>query len=150
MRDSRDLLYLEMTGMFARRGTCARRKVGCILTDARGRILAHGYNGVASGRPHCNEGHPCPGATCASGEGLDLCEAIHAEQNAVLMLRDPHLVENAYVSTTPCLNCMKLLLGTSCRRIYALEEYPHPTAIRWWKEAGRQILVAEFDGWKVL
>jgi transposase-like protein len=34
---------------------------------------------------------------------------------------------------------MKLLLGTSCRRIVAIEEYAHSQAVEWWKEAGREI-----------
>jgi len=139
MRLSRDELYVGITRLIAQRGTCVRRQVGCVLVDPRGRILSTGYNGVAAGRPHCSEGHPCEGANYPSGQGLDLCHAIHAEQNAILLLNDPWSVETAYVSCIPCLSCLKLLLGTSCQRIVALEHYPHTQSVEWWKAAGRKI-----------
>ena len=142
-RPSRDQVNLVMTKILAERSTCCRRKVGCILVDARGRILATGYNGVAAGRPHCNEGHPCKGADLPSGQGLDSCEAIHAEQNAILLLSDPFAVDTCYLTTTPCVSCIKLLLGTSCKRILALEEYPHSVARDYWVDAGRSWEIAD-------
>ena len=139
-RISRDEMYLQMCESLAERSTCPRRKVGCILVDKHGRILSTGYNGVASGRPHCNEGHPCPGADFASGEGLDKCEAIHAEQNAVLLLHDPWMVETVYLTVSPCLSCIKLLLGTSAKRIVCRGIYAHAQALTWWHRAGRELL----------
>lgn len=140
MRPSRDEVYLRMALLVAERGTCARRQVGCVLVDSRGRILSTGYNGVAQGRPHCSEGHPCPGACAPSGQALDKCEAIHAEQNAILLLSDPWSVDTAYVTASPCISCIKLLLGTSCRRIVCAEIYPHADALRWWGQAGRELI----------
>lgn len=145
MRPSRDEIYLRMARLIAERGTCIRRKVGCVLVDSRGRVLSTGYNGVASGRPHCSEGHPCPGACYPSGQGLDECEAIHAEQNAILLLSDPWAVESAYITASPCLSCIKLLLGTSCQRIVCQERYPHPKALQWWQEAGRSFEILELN-----
>lgn len=144
MRPTRESVYLSMVDLIASRGTCARRKVGCILVDARGRILATGYNGVAAGRYHCID-HACPGAHLPSGTGLDKCEAIHAEQNAVLLLQDPWAVDTCFVSCTPCLSCIKLLLGTSCKRIVARGHYSgaHASAEDWWREAGRELVLLE-------
>lgn len=139
MRPERDEIYLRCAELFAERATCVRRKVGCVIVDEDGRILATGYNGVAAGRPHCNEGFPCEGAGCASGEGLDQCEAIHAEQNAILFLGDPRKAHTIYVTVSPCLSCMKLLLGTAARRIVTRELYPHEAAMDWWARAGGTI-----------
>lgn len=136
-RPSRDEAYLEIAKIVAQRGTCARRRVGCVLVDPKGRILSTGYNGVAATRPHCSEGHACKGANFPSGEGLDFCEAIHAEQNAILFLPDPFAVETCYLTATPCVSCVKLLLGTSCKRILALEDYPHSLSKTYWTESGR-------------
>ena len=141
MRPSNDDVYIRMAELIAERGTCARRQVGCVLVDARGRVLSMGYNGVAAGRPHCREGCLCAGARLPSGQGLDKCEAIHAEQNAILMLPSPWEVEAAYVTVSPCLSCVKLLLGTSCRRLVCRELYPHTEAIDWWKSSGRQMIL---------
>ena len=55
MRISKDLWALELAGVTAKRSTCLRRAVGCVLLDAKGRVLATGYNGVPAGQPHCNE-----------------------------------------------------------------------------------------------
>lgn len=145
MRISRDQLYMSLVKDIAERGTCARRQVGCVLVDSKGRILSTGYNGVAAGRPHCNEGHPCKGALLPSGVGLDKCQALHAEQNAILFLADPFSVDTCYVSCTPCISCMKLLLGTSCKRIVAFEDYGHSEAREWWKDAGRLIEIPQDD-----
>jgi dCMP deaminase len=140
VRPTRDDIYLRMAELIAERGTCIRRQVGCILVDSRGRVLSMGYNGVAAGRPHCSEGCPCPGAKFPSGQGLDKCEAIHAEQNAIILLSDPWSVETAYITTTPCLSCVKLLLGTSCKRIVCRSLYPHHEAIQWWQESNREFI----------
>lgn len=144
-RPSRDEMYLQMAELVATRGTCPRRQVGCVLVDDKGRVLATGYNGPASGRPHCNEGSPCPGAGFKSGEGLDKCEAIHAEQNAILLLHDPWAVETIYCTASPCVHCMKLMLGTSAKRIVCRELYPHADALAWWYQAGRTITVLGRD-----
>src|SRR6185369_17662947 len=47
--------WLEVARAIAKQSTCLRRQVGCVLTDARGHVLSTGYNGVASGMPHCND-----------------------------------------------------------------------------------------------
>ncbi len=129
-----------MAFLMAERGTCARRKVGCVLVDDKGRVLATGYNGVASGRTHCID-TPCPGASASTGQGLDTCEAIHAEQNAILLLPDPWAVHTAYVTVSPCVSCIKLLLGTSCQRIVCGGIYAHAQAFEWWADAGRELII---------
>lgn len=81
--------------------------------------------------------HACPGATAKSGTNLDACGAIHAEQNALLQCRDVYSIDTAYVSTSPCVTCVKLLLNTSCQRIVFAEPYPHGSSERIWVGAGR-------------
>jgi dCMP deaminase len=134
--------------VIARRSTCLRRAVGCVLVDARGHVLATGHNGVAAGEPHCNEAiyddrvgtivsshpaypHACPGATAPSGTALDACRAVHAEANALLQCRDVWAIDTCYVTTAPCVSCIKLLKSTGCRRVVYLDDYPQAA------EAGR-------------
>jgi dCMP deaminase len=126
----------------ARRTTCLRRGVGCVLTNKYNHILSTGYNGVAKGEAHCNEGvrhyderdettgkwpykyiNACPGASATSGSQLDDCYALHSEWNALLQCRDPQSIERAYITTSPCITCVKLLLNTSCEAIYFVEPY---------------------------
>lgn len=79
----------------------------------------------------------CEGAHARSGTNLDGCEAVHAEQNALLQCRDVYSIDVAYVTASPCMTCTKLLLNTSCREIIFLEEYPHSAAKELWESSGR-------------
>jgi dCMP deaminase len=148
-----------MAKLVATRATCLRRSVGCVLVNRLGHVLATGYNGVAAGMLHCNEEatqilvtgerkiiYPkaCPGARAASGTNLDGCEAIHAEQNALLQCRDVQLIDTAYVTAEPCVTCVKLLMNTSCRRIVAVSRYPHgPLSSDLWVRAGREFVTMD-------
>lgn len=135
-RITKDQLYLGMAVLVSGRSTCSRRSVGCVIVDEDGHVLSMGYNGVASGQPHCKGGVPCPGASSKSGQNLDSCQAIHAEQNAILHLSDPKKAHTVYCTVSPCMSCVKLLLGTSAKRVVFLESYPHP-ARELWQAAGR-------------
>lgn len=155
MRPNLDQWGLMLAQLTSQRATCLRRQVGCVLVNARGHVLATGYNGVPAGRPHCNEvtgrspnpayGHACQGANAPSGQALDTCQAIHAEQNALLQCRDVYAIHTAYVTTSPCITCTKLLLNTSCERIIFSDEYPHAEAKLLWELAGR--LWLKLDTW---
>lgn len=150
-RPTKDEYFMAMARIVASRTTCLRRSVGCVLVSERGHVLATGYNGVASGLPHCNARgydllseasypHACVGALAASGHDLDACEAIHAEQNALLQCRDVWQIDACYVTTFPCVSCAKLLLGTACRRIIYSEDYAQmPEASALWTRVGRAV-----------
>lgn len=194
MRPTREEYFVAMAKLVSTRSTCLRRSVGCVLTNARGHVLATGYNGVASGQPHCSgeekipvyhddprvtydfatdeflfrprsgeihrtpafgngfrvpgsrqcvgfeykNSHACSGAGLPSGQGLDKCEAIHAEQNALLQCKDVFEIDTCYVTVSPCVTCTKLLLNTACQRIVFLEEYPQKDARLLWEKNGRK------------
>ena len=147
MRPDRDEWAMDLALLTARRSTCLRRQVGCILLNDRGHVLATGYNGVAAGQPHCNHhdqfhevGFPnaCSGAHSPTGTNLDGCQAIHAEQNALLQCRNVYTIHTAYTTTSPCMTCAKLLLNTSCQRIVFFEAYVNQEAKKLWEDAGRE------------
>ena len=140
MRPSHDAWAMALALETAKRTTCCRRAVGSVLLNARGHVLSTGYNGVAAGMPHCNEvvkvenpkfnlldcdrfdveyfgtfPNACSGATSPSGTNLDGCGAVHAEQNSLLQCRDVYDIETCYVTTSPCMTCVKLLMNTSCK-----------------------------------
>jgi dCMP deaminase len=135
-RPSRDETGILLAHIWAQRATCVRRQVGCVLFDADGYQLSAGYNGPASGEPHCTE-HPCPGAGLQSGTGLDACEALHAEWSALQRCPDPRHIAVCYVTVSPCVTCTKMLLNTACRRIVFTDEYPHEAAAVMWRRSGR-------------
>jgi len=132
MRPSIHETMMDVARLMARRTSCIRRGVGCVITNERNHIKATGYNGVAMGEPHCNhqkivqntpgisEGlypHACKGYDAPSGERLDHCRAIHAEQNALLQCNDVYNIRTIYCTVSPCITCTKLLMQTSCQLI---------------------------------
>jgi dCMP deaminase len=153
LRPSKDEQMLAVALVTSARGTCVRRRVGCVLTDAAGHVLATGYNGGVPGAPHCNEPldqsssvngvinavvgadnefpRACPGAFLPDGKGdYEVCEATHAEQNALLQCRDVREVATCYCTTPPCVHCVKLLLNTGCRRVVSLGSHRTTAAAR--------------------
>lgn len=175
MRHSRDEWGIQLAQVTAQRATCLRRSVGCVLVNARGHVLATGYNGVASGLPHCNEAmlvgadyedwgngvmspkrvvdsypHACSGAQSPSGTNLEGCQAIHSEQNALLQCQDVYEIHTCYVTTSPCVTCVKLLMNTSCQRIVFSEEYPQPEAKELWLRRNKTPKFMETEPWTQL
>lgn len=130
-RPSVDEYFIDMVKVISSRGSCARRKVGCVLVNDRNQVISTGYNGPPSGLPNCID-VPCIGAACASGEGLDKCQAVHAEQNALLQCHDVNQIVTAYCSVAPCVHCVKLLMNTSCQRIVFIEPYSHEYSEHLW------------------
>ena len=111
--------YIQMLPLVAARSTCIRREVAAIITDKDGHVLSTGYNGVPSGIPHCIE-ESCAGAVGAKGDS-SLCEAVHAEINALIQCRDLHRATTMYCSCTPCFACAKAILNTPINGIYCIE-----------------------------
>lgn len=133
----KDLVWLRVAFEVSRLGTCPRRTVGCVLLDASGRVLSTGHNGGLPGAPHCID-VPCPGAEAKSGEGLDECDAIHAEQNAMIYCPFPSQIHTVYCTDSPCSSCVKLLLTAPAQRLVFARAYPHPYARSRWEDAGRK------------
>lgn len=114
--------FLDIAKLVGKRSTCRRRQVGCVLVDSQNHIASTGYNGVIKGATHCLD-VPCQGAQAPSGTSLDECFAVHAEMNALLQLRSDDVL-TAYLTTTPCFSCAKVIGNSKIQRIVALEWYP--------------------------
>ena len=123
-----DNYFLKMARLVAERSTCRRRKVGCVLVDSENHVVATGYNGVPTHFQHCID-VPCEGAEAASGELLEKCLAVHAEQNALLQLRSNDSL-TAYLTVTPCITCAKMIANSHIRRIVSDVVYIQPIAVQ--------------------
>ncbi|HET8679884.1 MAG TPA: dCMP deaminase family protein [bacterium] len=131
-RPSWDLYFMRIAHLAATRSTCLRRKVGAVIVKDQ-MILTTGYNDTPRGVPNCGDGG-C--ARCASdvpsGTSHDTCLCIHAEMNCVIQAAY-HGVSVAggtiYCTYLPCLNCAKVLLNVSIRRIVFEGHYPDPLSL---------------------
>lgn len=95
-------IYMDMARSLARRSTCRRLQVGCVITSMDFRkVFAVGYNGNASGQPDkCDSAEP------------GRCGCLHAEENAAINCDAPRYVEKAVFCThLPCLMCAKRLIN---------------------------------------
>lgn len=136
MRPDWDTYFLEMAFHVAKRSTCLRKQVGCILVSESNRILSTGYNGNAPGESHCID-KPCEFASLPKGIGLNKCSSVHAEVNAIAFCPDIQKVYTAYVTDSPCDDCIKILLLSNAKRIVFARKYSHTGALDRWVLAGR-------------
>lgn len=122
---------MTITRTVAERSTCGRAKVGAVIVRDRN-ILATGYNGSPAGLPHClDAGCLIYESRTPDGEIEQNCyRTIHAEMNAITQaakngaaIRDADI----YVTHTPCIHCLKVLINTGIRNIYFEKEYKRHT-----------------------
>ena len=140
-RLTKDEYFMIMAKVAALRSVCKSRRVGAVLVDINGYVLSTGYNGPPKGFQECD---PCKRVGLKIGESLDDCPSIHAEQNAILQCRDARSIDTLYVTSSPCVFCLKPLLNTPCKRIVFETLYPHPLSIEMWEKAGR--IWTQFSG----
>lgn len=131
--------FMRIAYLVAERSTCLRRKVGAVAVKDK-RILATGYNGAATGLPHCEEvGCLRAKLNVPSGERHELCRGLHAEQN-VLLQGAVHGVPlhgaEIYCTTQPCLICTKMIINTAISAVYFAQGYPDELAQQMMEEAG--------------
>jgi dCMP deaminase len=113
-RISREDLFMEVAHTFAKRSTCERGQVGCVIVQDR-RIVATGYNGSPPGAKHCNE------VGCRTLFGRTGCQrTIHAEANAIAWAaRHGVSTDGAilYCTHGPCLACAQLIASAGIVRV---------------------------------
>lgn len=144
-RPSWDDYFMEIAHVVAKRSTCLRRHVGCVLVRDR-RLLTTGYNGPPKGLLHCDKLGGCLRAQMGipSGQRHEICRALHAEQNAIIQAA-VHGVAltgevTAYCLNQPCVSCAKMLINCSVKRIVYRDEYPDELAQQMLREAGVELV----------
>jgi len=113
-RPSWDEYFKEIVQVTAKRSSCERLNVGCILV-CDNRIIAQGYNGFLPSCEHksiVRDGHEQA--------------TVHAEQNALCDCAKRGVSCNnaiAYVTHYPCIICTRLLLASGIRSIKYINDY---------------------------
>lgn len=126
-RPTWDQYFMTITRQVAERSTCTRAKVGAVIVRERN-ILATGYNGSPAGLPHCTEvGCLIYTSQTPTGETEENCfRTIHAEINAIAQAAKNGVAirgGDIYITHTPCIHCLKVLINTGIRNVYYEREY---------------------------
>ena len=137
-----DQYFMLIAHIVKLRSTCLRRKVGAVLVRDR-RILATGYNGPPRGAPHCAlTGCLRELLGVGSGERLDICRGLHAEQNAIIqaaMFGVSTANSTMYVTHYPCQICAKMIVNAGIVEVVYDEGYPSPLSDKIFKEGGVKV-----------
>jgi dCMP deaminase len=108
-----DKRYIEMAQIWAKNSYCKRRQVGALIVKGK-MIISDGYNGTPSGFEN----------VCEDENHETKPYVLHAEANAITKVaKSNNSSENAtlYVTTSPCLECAKLIIQSGISRVVYTE-----------------------------
>ena len=117
-----DETWDDVAQTVAWRSLCSRSRVGCVITDARHRVVSTGYNGPPAGFEHSDL--PCD-QWCPRGADVDnvICVSVHAEANALISGdRSSWRGGTMYLTKHPCLECAKMIANSGLARLYVNDE----------------------------
>ena len=120
--------YLRMALIWSENSYCRRRKVGALLVKDN-MIISDGYNGTPSGFENC----------CEDSEGRTFPFVLHAEANAITKIARSNNSSNdstLYVTSSPCLECAKLIIQAGIKRVVFSEHYRISEGIELLEKAG--------------
>lgn len=120
MRPTFDQWAIELAKTVALRGTCQKRQVGAVVFDQDRQVISTGYNGPVSGQPHCID-VPCKAIGMKAPESHLACRAVHAEANALLRAGRRAKGGILAITTTPCLECAKMIVNSGISVIIVAE-----------------------------
>ena len=123
-----DSRYIRMAKIWAENSYCKRRQVGAIVVKDK-MIISDGYNGTPSGFEN----------VCEDESGLTKPYVLHAEANAITKIaRSGNNSDGAtlYVTSSPCIECAKLIIQAGIKRVVYSEAYRLNDGIKLLERAG--------------
>lgn len=127
-----DRRYLEMARIWAQNSYCKRKQVGALIVKDR-MIISDGYNGTPSGFEN----------NCEDEEDKTKPYVLHAEANAITKVaKSNNSSENStlYITTSPCLECSKIIIQSGIRRVVFNEKYRNEDGLKLLERAGVEIV----------
>ena len=127
-----DRRYMRMARIWAENSYCVRRQVGALIVKDK-MIISDGYNGTPVGFENI----------CENEDGFTKPYVLHAEANAITKIARSNNNSNGatlYVTTSPCIECAKLIIQAGIVRVVYGEEYHIMDGIDLLKRAGVEVL----------
>jgi dCMP deaminase len=130
-----DSRYLRMAQIWAENSYCKRRQVGAILVKDK-MIISDGYNGTPVGFEN----------VCEDENDHTKPYVLHAEANAITKVAQSNNSSNGatlYVTSSPCIECAKLIIQAGIKRVVFNEIYRLTDGIELIKRAGIECVQME-------
>lgn len=132
-----DKRYLRMATIWAENSYCKRRQVGALIVKDK-MIISDGYNGTPSGFEN----------VCEDENNVTKPYVLHAEANAITKVAassNSSLGATIYVTSSPCIECAKLIIQSGIKRVVYSEKYRVEDGCLLLKRAGIQVDFIEIN-----
>jgi len=132
-----DQRYLKMAAIWAQNSYCKRRQVGALLVKDK-MIISDGYNGTPSGFEN----------NCEDENNTTYPYVLHAEANAITKVaKSNNSSEGAtlYVTSSPCMECAKLIIQAGIKRVVFFDNYHKADGIDLLTKAHIEVLQVELE-----
>jgi dCMP deaminase len=126
-----DRRYLEMARIWAQNSYCKRRQVGALIVKEK-MIISDGYNGTPAGFENVCEDENYRTKPCV----------LHAEANAITKVAKSNNSSDGatlYITTSPCMECAKLIIQSGIRRVVFCDSYHTKDGTELLMKAGIQV-----------
>jgi dCMP deaminase len=126
-----DQRYLKMADIWSQNSYCKRRQVGAIIVKNQ-MIISDGYNGTPSGFENI----------CEDENNKTKPYVLHAEANAITKVAKSNNSSEGstlYVTSSPCLECSKLIIQAGIKRVVFTESYRLEDGINLLKRANIEV-----------
>ncbi len=134
MRPEWNEYFIEIAKVVSSRSTCLRRKYGAVIVKDKV-IISSGYNGSPRGIANCIDLGRCTRKelNVPSGERYELCEAVHAEQNAIINAPPDRMKgatiyiagfeeDKSFTAGRPCKLCDRMIRNAQIQDILYLDK----------------------------
>jgi dCMP deaminase len=135
-RIERGAMLMTMAFLSAKRSTCNRKQVGCVISK-EGRVLTLGYAGSPSGTPHCTD------EGCILDINGGCIRTQHAEANAIAFSAKHGIAldgSTLHTTLSPCLACAKIIINAGIKEVVYNELYRDDSPIGMLLEARVKVL----------
>src|SRR5690554_4789172 len=123
---------MRMAYIWSENSYCKRRKVGALIVKDK-MIISDGYNGTPSGFENI----------CEDDNDKTKPYVLHAEANAITKVARSNNSSNGatlYVTSSPCIECAKLIIQAGIIRVVFSESYRVEDGIQLLRRAGIEVL----------
>jgi dCMP deaminase len=124
-------------GIWSKNSYCIRRQVGALIVKDR-MIISDGYNGTPEGFEN----------VCEDENNKTKPYVLHAEANAITKVAKSNNSSEGstlYITTSPCMECAKLIIQSGIRRVVYSDKYHSNDGIELLERAGIEIVFLEID-----